>query len=88
MGFCKQIKENFIPPCLDGPLTRVHLKNFHLNLSEIPAKSSEIPPRRAGSLLIRTHYVFIGDSKVRSHLGEPAHLTWPAHLHMDSPQNS
>ena len=51
------------------------------------AKSSEISPRRAGSLLILTHYIFIRVSlrKVRSHLGELARLSEPAHLHMNSP---
>ena len=63
------------------------MENFSSRLGGISAKSSEISPRRAGSLLIWTHYIFIRVSlrKVRSHLGEKARLTEPAHLHMNSP---
>ena len=57
------------------------------SLGGISAKSSEISPRRAGSLLLLTHYIFIRVSlrKVRSHLGELARLSEPAHLHLNSP---
>ena len=51
----------------------------------IPEKSSEIPLRQAGSLLIWTHFYRSFLKKVRSQLGEPAHLTEAAHLHMNSP---
>ena len=44
-----RIKENSIPPRRISPYARVYIKNFHLSfLGGIPAKSSEIPPRRAG----------------------------------------
>ena len=50
---------------------------FSSHLGEVPAKSNEISPRQAGSLFIWAHYVFIEVflKKVRSHLGDPAHLT-------------
>ena len=56
-------------------------------LGGISSKSREISPGWAGSLLIWTHYIVIRVylRKVRSHLGEPACLTKPAHLHMSSP---
>ena len=52
---------------------------FSSCLGGISEKSSEISPRRAGSLLIWTHYIFVRVSlrKVRSHLGELARLTEP-----------
>ena len=53
-------------------------EKFSSHLDGISAKSSVIARRRASSLLIWTHYVFIG-VKVRSrlHLHEPAHLRFP-----------
>ena len=73
------------------------MENFSSRLGGISAKSSEVSPRWAGSLLIWTHYIFVRVSLrkvrfffffsiwVRSHLGEIARLTEPAHLHMNSP---
>ena len=52
MGFFKLIKENYIPPSRTGPLAHVHMGG-------ISEKSSEIPPKHAGSLLIGIHFVFI-----------------------------
>ena len=52
MGFFKLIKENYIPPSRTGPLAHVHMGG-------ISEKSSEIPPKQAGSLLVGIHYVFI-----------------------------
>ena len=65
------IKENSIPPCRAGPLARVHKENFISPRWDL-AKLSKISPRRAGSLLIWTHYIFIRVSlrTVRSLLGD------------------
>ena len=64
------------------------LVKFSSHLNRIPAKSREIPPRQASSLLIWTYYVFIRSflKKARSHLGEPANLTGPAQFYMKCPQ--
>ena len=60
---------------------------FSSHLGGILARPSEILPRWAGLLLIWTHLYFYKSflRKVRSHLGELACLTGPAHLHMNSP---
>ena len=62
-------------------------KIFISHKSGFSGKSSGISPRRSGSLLMWTHYIFIRVSlrKVRSHLGQLARLTEQAHLHINSP---
>ena len=75
-------------PTLRGwPTCACSYKTFLSDLGGIPGKSSEIPPRWAGSLLIWPRHIFIGVflKKARSHLSEPAHVTWPAHPHKNSP---
>ena len=85
-------KQSLLKKSLSHLAELAHLRvivwsKFSSHLSEIPAKSSEIPPRRAGSLLIWTQLCFNKSflRKVRSHLSGLAHLTEPAHLHMNSP---
>ena len=77
-------KKMFLP---GWPTCSCSYGKFLSRLGGILAKSSEILPRRAGSLLIGTHLCFHKNflRKVRSHLGKPACLTGPAHLHMSSP---
>ena len=70
----------FYPAVPGWPTCACSYGKFSSRLGEISAKSSEISPRWAGSLLIWTYYIFIRVSlrKVRSHFE-------PAHLHMNSP---
>ena len=82
-----KVKQNWLKKMLSHPAGLAHLrvfiwKIFSSDLGVIPAKSSEIPPRRSGSLLIWIH-IFCKSflRKVTSYLGEPARLTGPAHLH-------
>ena len=53
-----RIKESFTPPYRAGPLARVPClyRTFSSHLGGIQAKSSEILPSQAGSLLIKTYY--------------------------------
>ena len=47
-----RFKEKSIPPCRAGPPATCSYDKFLSHLGGIPAKSSEIQPRRASSLLI------------------------------------
>ena len=79
------LKEKSIPPCRTGPLARVHMKNF-ISPRWDPGKPSEIHLGRLSRFSCE-RIIFLNSSflKVRSHLGEPAHLTGPVHHHMNSP---
>ena len=67
------IEEKSIPTCWAGLHARVTCGNFLFHFGGILLKQSEIPPRWAGSVLIR-----------RSHLGERTHKMGSAHLHVKS----
>ena len=63
-------KKNSLKKTLSHLAGLVHLRScsygkFSSHIGAIPAKSSEIPPRRADSLFIWTHYIFIRVSKRR-----------------------
>ena len=86
-----QLKKTLSRLALPGwPTCTCLYGKFSSRLGGMSAKLSEISPRQAASLLIWTHYIFIRVSlrKVRSHLGELACLTEPAHLYMNSPLES
>ena len=79
-------KRNWLKKTLSHLSWLAHLHMFISKIfisPRIPVKSSDIPPTRAGSLLIWTHYTFIEVflKKVRSHLAIPVHLSRPAHLY-------
>ena len=58
-----KVKQNWLKKMLSHLAGLAHCVcsygNFSSHLRGIPAKSSEIAPRRLGSLLIRTYYTFI-----------------------------
>ena len=72
-------KLHYLKKTLSRLAVLAHLRVFIWKIF-ISAKSCEISPRRTGS-----SYERIILRKARSHLGEIARLTEPAHLHMNSP---